>query len=57
VPGFAEALKLMHVGDHIIVYIPTNLAYGTSPPNQQVIIGPNDVLIFDLTLDSIGAPI
>jgi len=54
VPGFAEALKLMHVGDHIIVYIPSNLAYGAAGKGS---IGPNEVLIFDLTLDSIGAPI
>jgi len=55
VPGFAEALKLMHVGDHIIVYIPANLGYGAngSPPGVPA----NSVLIFDLHLISIGAPI
>jgi hypothetical protein len=52
VPGFSEALKLMHVGDHIIVYIPANLAYGTQ--GQYPSVPPNSVLIFDLTLVSIS---
>jgi FKBP-type peptidyl-prolyl cis-trans isomerase len=48
-------LKLMHVGDHIIVYIPTNLAYGAQGSSPSV--PPNSVIIFDLTLVSIGPPI
>jgi len=52
VPGFAEALKLMHVGDHITVYIPANLAYGTQGSFPAV--PPNSVIIFDLTLVSIS---
>ena len=52
VPGFAEMLKLMHVGEHVTVYIPTALAYGVQ--GQGTTIGPNQVLIFDLKLDSIS---
>jgi len=52
VPGFAEALKLMHVGDHITVFIPSNLGYGTQ--GQAPSIPPNSVLIFDLELLSIS---
>jgi FKBP-type peptidyl-prolyl cis-trans isomerase len=52
VPGFAEALKHMHVGDHITVYIPSSLGYGTS--GQYPTIPPNSVIIFDLQLLSIS---
>ena len=52
VPGFAEMLKLMHVGEHVTVYIPSNLAYGAQ--GQSPTIAPNEVLIFDLTLKSIS---
>ena len=50
VPGFAEMLKLMHVGEHVTVYIPSNLAYGTQ--GNSPTIPPNSVIIFDLTLVS-----
>lgn len=53
VAGFAEILKLMHVGEHVTVYIPSNLGYGTQG-NFQAGILPNEVLIFDLTLKSIS---
>jgi FKBP-type peptidyl-prolyl cis-trans isomerase len=52
VPGFAEALKHMHVGDHITVYIPASLGYGTT--GQYPTIPPNSVIIFDLQLLSIS---
>ncbi len=52
VPGFAEALKHMHVGDHITVYIPSNLGYGTQ--GNFPTIPPNSVIIFDLQLLSIS---
>ncbi len=52
VPGFAEALKHMHVGDHITVYIPSSLGYGTT--GQYPTIPPNSVIIFDLQLLSIS---
>jgi FKBP-type peptidyl-prolyl cis-trans isomerase len=52
VPGFAEALKLMHVGERIKVFIPSNLAYGTQ--GQFPSVPPNSVLIFDIELVSIS---
>jgi FKBP-type peptidyl-prolyl cis-trans isomerase len=52
VPGFAEMLKLMHVGEHVTVYLPSNLAYGTQ--GNTPTIPPNSVIIFDLTLVSIS---
>ena len=51
VPGFAEALKLMHVGERFKVFIPSNLAYGSQPPSS---IPPNSTLIFDIELLSIS---
>lgn len=48
VPGFREALLLMHVGDKIELWIPARLAYGANPPGT--IIQPNDVLHFTLEL-------
>ena len=42
----------MHVGDHIIVYIPSNLGYGTAGSFPTV--RPNSVIIFDLQLVSIS---
>ena len=44
---------MMHVGDHITVYIPSNLGYGTSRAKFPT-IPPNSVLIFDLQLISIS---
>lgn len=32
VPGFGEALTMMHKGGHMRVWIPAKLAYGDSPP-------------------------
>ncbi|HEY2880994.1 MAG TPA: FKBP-type peptidyl-prolyl cis-trans isomerase, partial [Pirellulales bacterium] len=52
VPGFSEMLKLMHVGDHVTVYIPAALGYGTQ--GQFPSIPPNSVIIFDLQLVSIS---
>ena len=48
VPGFAEALQRMKVGDKWVVTIPPGLGYGErgSPPA----IGPNEALIFQLEL-------
>lgn len=52
IPGWAEALKLMHVGDKWEIFIPPYLAYGESgyPP----VIGPNSLLIFEIELLSIS---
>lgn len=48
VPGFAEALRLMKVGGHMRVVIPSGIAYGEdgNPP----VIGPNQVLVFEIEL-------
>jgi len=48
VPGFSEALKLMKVGGHIRVVIPSDLAYG--PDGKLPVIGPNQVLVFEIEL-------
>ncbi len=48
VPGFSEALKLMQVGGHIRVAIPSDLAYG--PDGKLPVIGPNQVLVFEIEL-------
>jgi hypothetical protein len=51
IAGFGEALLLMRVGDKWQVYIPSNLAYGTTGQGN---IGPNEVLIFDLEVVAIS---
>ena len=48
VDGFAEALKLMKVGGHMRVVIPSDLAYG--PEGRAPLIGPNQVLVFEIEL-------
>lgn len=57
IPGWSEALKLMDVGSHYKLAIPSSLAYGEqgAPP----VIEPNSVLLFDVELIGIekaGAP-
>ncbi len=49
VPGFAEALTMMHKGGHMRVWIPAKLAYGDSPP-QGSGIPANAMLEFDIKL-------
>lgn len=48
VPGFREALSLMHVGDRWQVFLPSTLAYGENGAGAD--IGPNETLIFELEL-------
>lgn len=48
VPGFSEALKLMKVGGHIRVAIPSEIAYGEE--GSAPVIGPNQVLVFEIEL-------
>jgi FKBP-type peptidyl-prolyl cis-trans isomerase len=57
VPGFSEMLKLMHTGEHVIAYIPANLAYESPGVQRPANIPVNSVLIFDMTLNTIGAHI
>ena len=47
IPGWTEAIKLMKPGANWILYLPSDLAYG-SQGNQG--IAPNSVLIFDVQL-------
>lgn len=47
IPGWMEALPLMHPGDEWILYIPPALGYG---PDGQGPIPPNSVLVFRLQL-------
>ena len=49
VKGFGEGLSLIGEGGHIMLYIPSELGYGEG--NYR--IGPNQVLVFDVTLVSI----
>lgn len=48
IPGWVEALQLMHVGEKYRIYIPAKLAYGEMSPSPQ--IPANSALVFDLEL-------
>jgi FKBP-type peptidyl-prolyl cis-trans isomerase FklB len=48
IKGWTEALQLMKEGDRWMLYIPSDLAYG--PRAASEVIGPNEVLIFDVEL-------
>ncbi len=52
VQGWQEALPMMKEGAKWKIFVPASLAYGTrgAPPN----IGPNETLIFEIELISIG---
>ncbi|HVS73721.1 MAG TPA: FKBP-type peptidyl-prolyl cis-trans isomerase [Phycisphaerae bacterium] len=51
IPGWTEALQLMHEGDKWTLYIPAKLAYGENSPTPA--IPPNSVLVFDVELVSV----
>lgn len=48
IPGWTEALQLMHVGDKWRVFVPSELAYGANGAGG--VIGPHSVLVFDIEL-------
>ena len=51
IPGWQEALQLMHEGDVWEVVIPAELAYGTRGAGTSV--GPNETLVFEIELISV----
>lgn len=53
IPGWQEALNLMHAGDHWQVFVPPDLAYGERGAGGS--IGPNQTLIFDIELLKVEA--
>jgi FKBP-type peptidyl-prolyl cis-trans isomerase len=54
IKGWTEGLQLMGVGAKYRLYLPSELGYGASGAGED--IGPNEVLIFEVELISIGAP-
>lgn len=52
IPGWAEALQKMKVGDKWRIFIPSYLAYGEMGYGRE--IEPNTTLIFDMELLSVG---
>ena len=48
IPGFIEALDMMNFGDRILVFIPSNLGYGSQGAGN--VIPPNANIIFEIEL-------
>ncbi len=54
IKGWQEGIQLINTGSKITLFIPSELAYGSTPPSP--LIGPNSVLIFDVELLKIEKP-
>jgi len=52
VPGFAEGLTKVAPGGKVLIYVPSKLGYGDSPPHRSGIL-PGDLMIFETDLISI----
>lgn len=55
IKGWSEALQLMTVGSKYKLYIPSELGYGERGAGRD--IGPNEVLVFEVELIEIEAPV
>jgi FKBP-type peptidyl-prolyl cis-trans isomerase FklB len=51
IPGWVEALRMMHEGDEWELVIPSEIGYGAEGAGAD--IGPNQTLVFDMTLVSV----
>ena len=55
IPGWVEALQMMHAGDKWKLVIPAGLAYGKAGAGDGV-IPPNQTLIFEVELLKVAPP-
>jgi len=55
IPGWVEALQMMHAGDKWKLVIPAGLAYGRA--GAEGAIPPNQTLIFEIELLKIAPPV
>ena len=54
IPGWVEALRMMHVGDEWQIVIPADLGYGAEGAGAD--IPPNQTLVFNMQLISVQPP-
>jgi len=55
IPGWVEALQMMHEGDKWRLVIPSGLAYGRAGAGQGL-IPPNQTLVFEIELLKVSPP-